>query len=104
MAWLRTTGAAFALLCVLGSAQVQSTNYPSKPIYILSFHQRHDDADIGAALEQMGREAVAERVQRHALLDPGRVGRPIEKAAQLAGGQRLIMLPALLTSADEVIE
>jgi hypothetical protein len=47
---------------------------------------------------------VAERVQRHALLDPGRVGRPIEKAAQLAGGHRLIMLPALLTSADEVIE
>jgi hypothetical protein len=104
MAWLRTTDAAFALLCVLGSAQAQSTNYPSKPIYILSFHQRHDDADIGAALEQMGREAVAERVQRHALLDPGRVGRPIEKAAQLAGGHRLTMLPALLTSADEVLE
>jgi hypothetical protein len=64
MAWLRTTGAAFALLCVLGSAQAQSTNYPSKPIYILSFHQRHDDADIGAALEQMGREAVAEAASR----------------------------------------
>ena len=94
MAWLRTTGAAFALLCVLGSAQAQSTNYPSKPIYILSFHQRHDDADIGAALEQMGREAVAERVQRHALLDPGRVGRLMEQAAQLAGGHRLAGLAA----------
>jgi hypothetical protein len=98
MAWLRTTGAAFALLCVLGSAQAQSTSY------ILSFQQRHDDADIAAALEQMGREAVAERVQCHALLDPGRVGRPLEKADQLAGGHRLTILPALLTSADEVIE
>jgi hypothetical protein len=47
---------------------------------------------------------VAERVQRHALLGPGRVGRPTEKVAQLAGGHRLTMLPALLTSADEVIE
>jgi hypothetical protein len=27
----------------------------------------------------MGREAVAERVQRHALHDPGRVDRPTEK-------------------------
>jgi hypothetical protein len=44
------------------------------------------------------------RRQRHALLDPGCVGRPLEKADQLAGGHRLTMLPALLTSADEVIE
>src|ERR1039458_466831 len=104
MEWLRTTCATIALLCVLGSAQAQSTSYPSKPTYILSFQQRRDDANIGAALEQMGREAVAERVQRHALLDPGRVGRPLEKPAQVAGGHRLTMLPALLTSADEVIE
>ena len=47
--------------------------------------QRLDDADIDAALEQMGREAVAQRVQRHALLDPGRGGgRLMEQAAQLA--------------------
>jgi len=39
--------------------------------------------------EQMGREAVAQRVQRHTLLDPGRVGRLVEQAAQLAGGHRL---------------
>jgi hypothetical protein len=104
MAWLHTACAAGALLCVLGSTQAQSTSYPSKPTYILSFQQRLDDADIGAALEQMGREAVAQRMQRHALLDPGRVGRLMEQAAQLAGGHRLTMLPALLTSADEVIE
>jgi tripartite-type tricarboxylate transporter receptor subunit TctC len=35
MAWLRTTCAAVALLCVLGSAHAQITNYPSKPIYII---------------------------------------------------------------------
>ena len=104
MAWLHTACAAGALLCVLGSTQAQSTSYPSKPTCILSFQQRHDDADIGAALEQMGREAVAERVQCHALLDPGHVGRPTEKVAHLAAGHRLTMLPALLTSADEVIE
>ena len=51
--------------------------------------KRLDDSDIGAALEQMGGEAVAQRVQRHALLDPRRIGRLVEQAAQLAGGHRL---------------
>ena len=46
------------------------------------------------SLEQVGREAVAQRVQRHALLDPGRVGRLVEQAAQLAGGHRLARLAA----------
>jgi len=104
MAWLRTNCAAVALLCVLGSAHAQSPNYPSKPIYILSFQQRLDDANIGVAFEQMGREAVAERVQHHALLDPGRVDHLVEQAAPLAGGHRLTMPPALLSGADEVIE
>src|SRR5262249_40371715 len=40
--------------------------------------QRLDDPDIGAALKEMGREAVAERVQRHALPDPGRFCRLVE--------------------------
>src|SRR6202051_1073474 len=53
-----------------------------------------DDSDIGAALEQMRREAVAQRVQRHALLDPGRVGRLMEQAVELAGGHRLAGLLA----------
>jgi hypothetical protein len=34
--------------------------------------QRLDNSNIGAALEQVGREAVAQRVQRHGLFDPGR--------------------------------
>src|SRR6266851_3177493 len=42
----------------------------------------------------MGREAVAQRMQRHALLDPGRVGRLMEQTAQLAGGHRLAGLAA----------
>ncbi|HEV7445277.1 MAG TPA: hypothetical protein VGO18_21960 [Steroidobacteraceae bacterium] len=41
------------------------------------------------ALEQVGREAVAQRVQRHALLDPGCIGRLMEQAAELAGRHRL---------------
>jgi hypothetical protein len=47
---------------------------------------------------------VAERVQHHALLDPGRVDHLVEQAAPLAGGHRLTMPPALLSGADEVIE
>jgi hypothetical protein len=35
-----------------------------------------------AWLEQVGREAVAQRMQRHALLDPGRIGRLMEQAAK----------------------
>ena len=41
------------------------------------------------SLEQVGREAVAQRVQRHALLDPGRIGRLMEQAVELAGRHRL---------------
>ena len=37
--------------------------------------------NIGAALEQVGGEAVAQRVQRHGLFDPGRVGRLVKQAA-----------------------
>src|SRR6202048_2419458 len=52
--------------------------------------QRLDDSDIGAALQQMGREAVAQRVQRHALLDPGFISRLVAEATQLAGGDRRV--------------
>jgi hypothetical protein len=37
----------------------------------------------------VGGEAVAQRVQRHRLLDPGRIGRLVKQTAQLAGSQRL---------------
>jgi len=30
-----------------------------------------DLSDVDAVIEEMGREAVAQRMQRHALLDPG---------------------------------
>jgi hypothetical protein len=54
-----------------------------------SFRLRLDDSDIGAALKKMGGEAVAQHMQGHALLDPGRLGRFMKQAAQLAGGHRL---------------
>jgi hypothetical protein len=51
--------------------------------------QRLDESDIGAVLEQVGREAVAQRVQRHALPDSGRIRGLMEQAVELAGGHRL---------------
>jgi hypothetical protein len=41
--------------------------------------QEHLDLpDIGAAIEQMGGEAVAQRMHRHVFPDPRRVGRFVE--------------------------
>src|SRR4030088_3530795 len=41
--------------------------------------QEHLDLpDIGAAIEQMGGEAVAQRMHRHGFPDPRRVGRFVE--------------------------
>jgi len=40
--------------------------------------QRLNDSDVGAALKQMGREAVAQRMQGHALPDPGGFCRLVE--------------------------
>ena len=37
----------------------------------LCFQQHLDDADVGLAFEQVGGEAVPERVHRHALVEPG---------------------------------
>ena len=56
--------------------------------------QRLDNSNIGTTLEQVGREAVAQRVQRHGLFDPRRLGRLVKQAAQLAGGHRLAALVA----------
>ena len=40
--------------------------------------QRLDNSNIGTTLEQVGREAVAQRVQRHALLGQGKSSAPYE--------------------------
>jgi hypothetical protein len=56
--------------------------------------QRLDDSNIGAALQKVGREAVAQRVQRHALPNPGFIGRLMEQSAQLASGHGLAGLAA----------
>ena len=56
--------------------------------------KRLDFSNIGTAFEQVGREAVAQRVQGHALLDPGRIGRLMEQPAELAGRHRLAALGA----------
>src|SRR5882762_2552529 len=53
-----------------------------------------DDSDISVVFEQVGREAVPQRMQRYVLLDPGRVGCLVEQAAQLAGSHRFAGLTA----------
>src|SRR6266853_1627310 len=53
-----------------------------------------DDSDISVVFEQVGREAVPQRMQRYVLLDPGCVGCLVEQAAQLAGSHRFAGLTA----------
>ena len=45
--------------------------------------QRLDGSDMDLAFEQMGGEAVAQRMQRHALLDPRSVSRCMEQAVEM---------------------
>src|SRR4029077_12242317 len=65
------------------------TRVARRRLQLVVTQQRLDNSNIGTTLEQVGGEAVAQRVQRHGLLDPGRVGRHVKQAAQLAGGHRL---------------
>src|ERR1700674_4048567 len=58
-------------------------------IQLVVTQQRLDDSNIGTALEQVGREAVAQRMERHALADSGRIGGLMEQAVELAGRHRL---------------
>src|SRR6516164_9231486 len=46
---------------------------------------------VFAALEQMGREAVAKRMQRNRLAQPGGFGGLLEQPAELTRGQRLML-------------
>ena len=41
-----------------------------------------------SVLQEVGGEAVAQRVRRHPLADPGGLGRGMDGAVQLAGGDR----------------
>src|SRR6476620_9346199 len=65
------------------------TGIARRRVQFVVAQQRLDESDIGAILKQVGREAVAQRVQRHALPDPGRLGRLMEQAVELAGRHRL---------------
>src|SRR5262252_3151644 len=56
--------------------------------------ERLDDSDIGPAFEQVSRKAVAQRVQRHTLPDPGCIRRLVEQPVELAGRHWLVAAPA----------
>src|SRR5215213_10106819 len=47
-----------------------------------------DDANVDVLLQQMRGEAVAQRVRRHPLADPGGLGRGMDGAVHLTGRQR----------------
>src|SRR3954471_10582872 len=47
-----------------------------------------DDANVDVLLQEMRGEAVAQRVRRHPLLDPGGLGRRVDGAVHLTGRQR----------------
>ena len=53
--------------------------------------QHLDDADIGAAFQEVGREAVPQRMDSHALVEPGRrcapTGRPNTRPAHRSADQ-----------------
>src|SRR4029077_13544330 len=53
-----------------------------------------NDADIGPTFEQMGRKTVAQRMQRHRLLDAGRGSRLVKQTIELPGRHRLSWLAA----------
>src|SRR6266850_1971938 len=53
--------------------------------------QRLNDANVPAALEQMGREAVAKRMQRERLAQPRGFRGLLEQPAELTRGQRLML-------------
>src|SRR5260370_1069356 len=51
--------------------------------------QRLDHANIDTLLEKMGGKAVPQRVRRHVLLDPPRLGGGMDGTTELTGRQRL---------------
>src|SRR5208337_5343930 len=53
-----------------------------------------NNADISSTFEQMGRKTMAQRMQRHRLLDAGRVSRFVKQTTELPGRHRLSRLAA----------
>ena len=63
-------------------------------LQLLVAEQRLDRSDIGAAIEQVRRERVPERVQRHLLLDAGGGERLLEQPRDLSSRQVGVVAPA----------
>ena len=61
-----------------------------------------DHADVDVLLEQMGGEAVPQRVQRHALVDPGHLRGGMAGAVELARRDRLHRIAARETASPAV--
>src|SRR5712692_5834175 len=63
-------------------------------VELLVTEESLNDPDIGPTFEQMGRKTVAQRMQRHRLLDAGRVSRLVKQTIELPGRHRLSRLAA----------
>lgn len=63
-------------------------------VQVLVPKQDPDHADIDLVFENMGGEAVPERVHRHPLVDLGRLYRGTTGAAELACGEKLYGIAA----------
>src|SRR6267378_5501853 len=72
-----------------GNARVER-----RRIELLVPEQRLDHANVGLLLEQMGGEAVPQRVRGDGLVDPGRLSRGMAGAVELACGERLHRIAA----------
>src|SRR3954451_25284612 len=65
------------------------TGVERRRVELLVPEQHLDDADVGLLLEQVGGEAVPQRVQRNRLVDLGQLRRGMAGAVELARRQRL---------------
>src|SRR3712207_5789224 len=69
--------------CAGGDAGIQRSG-----VELGMAEQDLNDANVDVLLQEMRGEAVAQGVRRHALLDPGGVGRGVDGAVHLTGRQR----------------
>src|SRR6266849_1867534 len=91
----------------LGNHSDRHATVAGRRLELLVSEQRLNDANVPTAFEQMGREAVAKRMQRDRLAQRRGFGGLLEQSTELTRSQRLITAtwkqPALFRRAADVI-
>src|SRR5258707_9102020 len=75
----------------LGNHSDRHATVAGRRLELLVSEQRLNDANVPAALEQMGREAVAKRMQGDCLAQPRGSRGLLEQPAELTGGQGVML-------------